>query len=327
MLTRLCVAASQSITTEKTREETLARARAAAPSTESAPAAAPVGVRPAAGSRGGGGTGLHWDAGGAWLADQWRPEGAATGQVPPPTRAAAATAAAGGAPSDKLLIRRRRRRRRSSKALCLELQSLHDVRPGLSWGSLPGGQREAWSTMGCDSLLHTGGGGAAAGFAAASIDAADGRALPKSDAARAPSTVAECSRVGRAHRVVGGVSWGALPTSLRRWWASADCDRLLSGPRAEPPVQGAPDTLPRAEPSQRAEAPLYGQSCPCSQQPTRPSTAPEYRRACPRAARWTRAASPQRGLAEGREVRLRPLWPVVPDQCLPGPKGGRSRCA
>ena len=245
----------QSITTEKTREETLARARAAAaPSTESAPATTPVGTQSAAGSAGGGSTGLHWDAGGAWLADQWRPPEAAAGaQVPPP----ASAAAAGGAPSGKRLLRRRRRRRRSSKALCLELQRLHDVRPGLSWGSLPGGQREAWSTMKCDSLLHTGGGGGgAAGLAAASADTAGGRSpasSDRSDVSHATSTVAECSRVGRAHRVVSGDSWGSLPTDLRQWWASADCDRLLSGPRAGPPVQvqGAPDTLPQ----QRAEAP------------------------------------------------------------------------
>ena len=243
----------QSITTEKTREESLARARAAAPSTtESAPAAAPVGAQPVAG---GGGTGLHWDAGGAWLADQWRPTEAAAGaQAPQP----ASAAAAGGAPSGKRLLRRRRRRRRSSKALCLELQRLHDVRPGLSWGSLPGGQREAWSTMKCDSLLHTsggsgGGGGGVAGLAPASTGTADGRGPPTSDASR--GTVAECSRVGRTHRVVSGASWGSATMELRQWWTSADCDRLLSGPTAGPPVQGAPDSLPLAESPKRAEAP------------------------------------------------------------------------
>ena len=234
----------QSITTEKTREESLARARAAAPSTtESAPAAAPVGVPPVAG---GGGKGLHWDAGGAWLADQWRPTEAAAGaQAPQP----ASAAAAGGAPSGERLLRRRRRRRRSSKALCLELQRLHDVRPGLSWGSLPGGQREAWSTMKCDTLLHTsggggGGGGGVAGLAPPSTGTADGRGPPTSDASR--GVVAECKRVERTHRVVRGASWGSATMELRQWWTSADCDRLLSGLTAVPPVPGAP---------KRAEAP------------------------------------------------------------------------
>ena len=52
------------------------------------------------------------------------------------------------------------------------LQRLHDVRPGLSWGSLPGGQREAWSTMKCDTLLHTSGGGGGGGGGVAGLSPA-----------------------------------------------------------------------------------------------------------------------------------------------------------
>ena len=38
--------------------------------------------------------------------------------------------------------------------------------------------------------------------------------------------------MGRQHHVVVGSSWGSLPASLRQWWTSVGCDRLLPRARA-----------------------------------------------------------------------------------------------
>ena len=112
----------------------------------------------------------------------------------------------------------------------LRSQRLHGVQPGVGWGTLPGGQRDAWNTMQCDTLLHASASAQAAvdaravseGLAQAGGVEPTGAVVPASNDA----LTAECGRVGRRHHVVVGSSWGSLPTALRQWWTSAGCDRL-----------------------------------------------------------------------------------------------------
>ena len=150
--------------------------------------------------------------------------------------------------------RRRRWMAHGSRSLCFQLQKVHKIVPGTTWGSLPQSQRSAWDVLHCDEAVARGAdpgamprsASARRGGTTSATPSMLGRARrniadtePKARGARdLPgegggdsegdlSPEAECAEMASAHRVVVGVTWGSLPEELRGRWNQLKCDHLV----------------------------------------------------------------------------------------------------
>ena len=224
-----------------------------------------------------------------WLSDRWKGNGGPPIRHPHVRRTGAGAATLSDLSAAERAAARSERRKRwmahGSRTLCSQLQRLHGVVPGVTWGSLPQGQRSAWDALSCDAHVsgHSGGigGGPAAATAASEPPAAGAmelvskrevadsqlrafanRAAPIArdrgigaaitggegqDSELTPE--AECAEMAAAHRVVARVTWGSLSEELQTRWHRLGCDsKVLSVVRQQMTEAG------RTPPPQRQQA-------------------------------------------------------------------------
>lgn len=235
-----------------------------------------------------------------WLADQWngnRPGPSARRRVRR-TGAGAATLS-DLSPSERVAARAERRKRwmaHGSRTLCFQLQKMHKVVPGVTWGSLPQAQRSAWDALQCDTHVAARNGLGGNAPAATAMPPATGSVdpIPKHEAAesqlrafahktlvgsgggRASSVSddesdltpsAECAEMAAAHRVVARVTWGSLPEELRTRWLRLGCDdkvgnvvrqQMREAAREQQPQMAQPRPLSRRS---RAATSYFAKEC------------------------------------------------------------------